>query len=206
MARPAPPASSTGLLRRRTRTYDPNPLAELFAEVITYVSSPFVSAVNTGDLKPTMRQVAEDGWLICDGSTFDDTVFPDLAAQLGGNTLPDMRNRVPRGASAAANVGQTGGQDTHTITVAQLPEHNHAVTDPGHRHGITDPGHDHGVEAGTTGALLGGDGAGQGAGQSFTGITETDDATTGISIENTGGGEAIPTLPAYLTMNWMIKT
>lgn len=37
------------------------------------------------------------GWLEQDGSTFDPSVYPLLAAHLGGSTLPDMRGEFARG-------------------------------------------------------------------------------------------------------------
>jgi len=40
-------------------------------------------------------------------------------------------------------VGATGGIDTVTLTVDQLPAHSHGVNDPGHSHGVNDPGHAH---------------------------------------------------------------
>lgn len=37
------------------------------------------------------------GWLLCDGSTFDETLYPALFIALGGNVLPDLRNRFLEG-------------------------------------------------------------------------------------------------------------
>lgn len=69
------------------------------------------------------------GWLICNGQSVSATAYPKLAALLGapgGNvTLPDLRDRVPVGASAARPVGTPGGEATHLITTAELPAHTH---------------------------------------------------------------------------------
>lgn len=75
------------------------------------------------------------GWVICDGL----------------NGTPDLRDRFIVGASTSASyaVGATGGATTHAhpgsetgstaITIAQMPPHNHGVSDPGHNHsGVTD--------------------------------------------------------------------
>lgn len=40
------------------------------------------------------------GWLLCDGSTFDETLYPALFIALGGNVLPDLRNRFLEGADS----------------------------------------------------------------------------------------------------------
>ena len=47
-----------------------------------------------------------DGYLICDGSTFDTSLYPDLYLFLGSDTLPDLRE------CALVGVGQN---TTHTI-------------------------------------------------------------------------------------------
>lgn len=52
------------------------------------------------------------GWLLCDGN----------------NGTPDLRAKFVRGSPAATEAGGTGGEDTHTLTVAELPAHTHAFT------------------------------------------------------------------------------
>lgn len=58
------------------------------------------------------------GWALCNGQT------------LNGRTTPDLRNRFVFGAGVGTgfrNVGVTGGSETVTLTVGQLPAHNHRV-------------------------------------------------------------------------------
>lgn len=95
------------------------------------------------------------GWALCDGSTVNEHVTPDLRG----------RFVLPAGSGAGLTprtVGQTGGAETHTLTTDEMPIHSHgvtdnghnhtvndaghthAITDPGHAHAVTDPGHDHG--------------------------------------------------------------
>ena len=64
-----------------------------------------------------------DGWLLCNGSTFDAGAYPALNTHFGGNTLPDLTDKFIKGASTS---GTTGGTDT--IGTSQLPAHNHSVT------------------------------------------------------------------------------
>lgn len=54
-----------------------------------------------------------DGWAICNGQ----------------NGTPNLLNRFIVGAGQTYNVGSTGGQDTVTLTVPQMPSHNHANSD-----------------------------------------------------------------------------
>jgi microcystin-dependent protein len=61
----------------------------------------------------------------------------------GTNGTADLRNQFIVGAGATYAVNQTGGLSTNTLVTAQLPAHNHGVTDPGHVHVLGDPGHVH---------------------------------------------------------------
>lgn len=82
-------------------------------------------------------------WLLCDGSAVSRTTYASLFAAVGtsygagdGTTtfnLPDLRGRVPVGKNGGSfgTLGATGGAETHTLTVAQLP----AVTGDFRLHG-----------------------------------------------------------------------
>ena len=48
----------------------------------------------------------------------------------GSNSTPDLRDRFVVGAQNAYSVGATGGADSVTLTVSQIPSHNHSVTFP----------------------------------------------------------------------------
>ena len=75
------------------------------------------------------------GSLRMDGSTFNASDFPELAAYLGTNTLPDLRGSFLRGSGGAfPNNGQQGGSNDQTLV-----EHEHGLG--GHQHSID---HDHG--------------------------------------------------------------
>lgn len=52
------------------------------------------------------------GWALCDGSS----------------GRPDLRDRFIVGAGAKYAVGNTGGEEKHTLTVAELPAHSHSTT------------------------------------------------------------------------------
>ena len=52
------------------------------------------------------------GWQLCDGT----------------NGTPDLRDKFVLGAGAAHEVGETGGSEEVTLTVAQMPSHAHVVS------------------------------------------------------------------------------
>jgi microcystin-dependent protein len=41
--------------------------------------------------------------------------------------LPDLRGRAPLGSNANFFVGQRGGEESHTLSLAEMPSHNHAM-------------------------------------------------------------------------------
>ena len=65
---------------------------------------------------------APAGWLLCDGSTFVQTTYPELYALLGNSiTLPDLRERylIGKGSGALTLATNTGANNhTHTYSYA----------------------------------------------------------------------------------------
>ena len=55
------------------------------------------------------------GWALCNGQASN------------GRTTPDLRGRMVVGPSSGRGVGATGGSETVTLSVGQLPSHNHRV-------------------------------------------------------------------------------
>jgi len=99
-----------------------------------------------------------DGWLICDGvtRTATDGRYAALAAILNrilavstntsnSCTPPDLKSKFLYGSSSTSSIGTIAGTTTKTIAIANLPAHNHAITDPGHNHGGSTGSHGHGV-------------------------------------------------------------
>jgi microcystin-dependent protein len=76
------------------------------------------------------------GWAPCDGRqmTVQDNqqLFALLGTTYGGDglkyfNLPDLRGRVPLNAGGQFRLGQTGGEGQHTLTVAEMAAHAHAM-------------------------------------------------------------------------------
>jgi len=81
-------------------------------------------------------------WLECDGADVSQSTYAALYAVIGvswgdpggGNfTLPDFRSRVVVGAGTGAglsarSVADTGGEEDHQLTEAELAAHRHSCT------------------------------------------------------------------------------
>lgn len=171
---------------------------------------------SSGDLKPFAGSIAPDGWLLCNGQAVSRTLYSALFGVIGtsfgagdGSTtfnVPDFRGAVPVGASGTIPLGSTGGAASVVLTVNQLPAHSHTVTDPGHGHGVTDPGHLHSGGNNTVGGtgVVGTSTPAGNTGTSTTGIT-VNSGPSNITIQNTGNGAAVPTMPPYAAITWLIK-
>lgn len=141
---------------------------------------------------------APTGWLLCQGQSLDREAYAALFAVVGtsygsvsGTTfnLPDLRNRVPVGASPKT-LGATGGAESVALTVAQMPAHDHNA-ESSHTH----------TRPGTTTVQ-------SGTGVSVTAASGTS-GTTGSAGSHThdseGSGDAHPNMQPYAVMNYIIK-
>ncbi len=86
---------------------------------------------------------APAGWILCDGSAVNRTTYAALFAIIGttfgsgdGSTtfnLPDFQGRVAVGRDPSDDdfntIGNKGGEKTHQLTVAEMPEHKHPYVD-----------------------------------------------------------------------------
>lgn len=66
-----------------------------------------LSAMPIGTMIFYLGKTIPEGWLLANGSTYDTTLYPDLYAVLGTNTLPNMHHRFPEGTTSIGEVGQT---------------------------------------------------------------------------------------------------
>jgi len=102
-------------------------------------STGFITPV--GELTMFAGSTAPPGWLLCNGSAVNRTTYASLFAAIGSAwgagdgvttfNLPDMRGRAPIGAGAGSGLtnrtlGQTLGEETHVLTIAEMPSHTHA--------------------------------------------------------------------------------
>jgi len=127
-----------------------------------------------------------ENWALCNGQT------------AYGVTTPDLRNRFVLAAGGSYSIGSTGGASTHTLTIDEMPSHNHGVTDPGHTHAYTSPligdypGLDH-------------DENGSAVEYPYHNWGTTSSSTTGISIQSRGGGQAHNNMPPYYALAFIMR-
>lgn len=94
------------------------------------MSNPFM-----GEIRMFAGSFAPAGWAFCDGQLLpiseNDALFVLLGTTYGGDgqetfALPDLRSRVPMHMGSGFNLGETGGVEEVTLTIQQIPVHNHA--------------------------------------------------------------------------------
>ena len=77
---------------------------------------------------------APKGWAMCNGQLLpinqNQALFALLGTTFGGDgrvnfALPDYRGRVPIHVGSGHTVGERGGEQAHTLSIAELPTHIH---------------------------------------------------------------------------------
>jgi microcystin-dependent protein len=78
---------------------------------------------------------APAGWMFCEGQLLPiseyETLFNLIGTTYGGDgqstfALPDLRGRIPLHFGNGFTLAETGGVETVTLTVSQIPAHSHA--------------------------------------------------------------------------------
>jgi microcystin-dependent protein len=76
------------------------------------------------------------GWALCNGQLLpinqNQGLFSLLGTTFGGDgrvnfALPDFRGRTPIHTGSGHTLGERGGEQAHTLTVAELPTHTHVL-------------------------------------------------------------------------------
>jgi microcystin-dependent protein len=79
---------------------------------------------------------APAGWMFCEGQLLPiseyDTLFNLIGTTYGGDGqstfgLPDLRGRLPLHMGNGFTLAETGGTESITLTVSQIPAHSHAL-------------------------------------------------------------------------------
>src|SRR5690242_15737524 len=100
-----------------------------------------------GEIRMFAGNFNPNGWMFCEGQLLpiseNETLFQLIGTTYGGDgestfALPDLRGRVPIHQGTGPDgttyqMAETGGVETVTLTVGQIPNHSHpflATTNP----------------------------------------------------------------------------
>lgn len=77
------------------------------------------------------------GWALCNGQLLpinqNQALFSLLGTNFGGDgrvnfALPDLRGRTPIHVGSGHTLGERGGEQAHTLSIAELPTHTHVLS------------------------------------------------------------------------------
>lgn len=150
-------------------------------------------SVPIGAIQAYAGTTTPTGWLICDGSAVSRTTYSELFEAIGTTygsgdesttfNLPDLRGRTAIGAGTGTatdatvhSLGDVGGEETHTLTVNEMPTHTH-----------------------NSGAITSNIGSG-----SYNG-TYLQQGNTGSWMQSKGGDQSHNNMQPYIVTNYIIK-
>jgi len=154
---------------------------------------------------------APRSWAFCDGQLLsissNTALFSILGTTYGGDgrttfALPDLRGRAPihpgHGPGLSTyRLGERGGVENHTLTIAEMPTHNHSAASN------TD------VNVGDTGGESDPDGQFLGEGDVYTSASAGNSlnggaVTTASTMSNTGSGQSFGITKPFGAANYII--
>ena len=146
---------------------------------------------------------APRGWAFCDGQILpinqNQSLYSLLGTTYGGDgrtsfALPDLRGRVPAhigdsGAGDFISLGQKGGEETHTLSANEMPQHSHLLNASSSDGNTTNVGN----------TLL----AREAGGIYQANANNPVQIHAGV-VANAGGGQAHDNMQPYLALNFCI--
>lgn len=146
-----------------------------------------------------------DRWLICDGTGVLKAEYPQLYDLFGGKYgestdffgVPNLRSRIPYGADFDIELDEEFGEAAHTLITAEMPLHDHPLTDLGHTHRVQ-------KQSATVNAAVNVATPAARTDNPAAPHIMTDAAVTGITIGNTGGSLPHNNIPPVLGVNFIV--
>ena len=156
------------------------------------MSTPFL-----GEIKIVSFNFAPKGWAQCNGQLLpinqNQALFSILGTTYGGDGrvnfgLPDFRGRIPTYVGDGLTLGQNGGQEFHTVTQTEMPQHLHLVNCQPAAATVADP----------SGAFL------ADISTKFYGAPQALTALAPTSVSNVGGSQAHENRQPFLVLCFVI--
>ena len=183
-----------------------------------------------GEIKLTALNFIPPNWTECKGQyisiagrdfgkTPNSYLFSLLGTTYGGDgrttfLLPDLRGRVPMGASlygsspapglSSCFLGQKKGRETNYLSVDNLPAHSHKTSVTINTANTNDAG-----QSNAEGKVFASAGRGGAKHPYYTDATNSStlrDNATSVTVSNTGGGQAFDIVQPSLGLTYMICT
>lgn len=195
-------AQPNAVAQRRSRTLR----YILFALVLATSILPSLTSAQDaylGEIRLVSFSFAPKGWASCNGQLLNisqnSALFSLLGTTYGGDgtttfALPDMRGRMAIGAGQGSGLsnralGESGGEETHTLTVNELPSHSHSLSADS--------------TVGTSATPKGSYMAKNAAGIPSYGSNPNANMNSG-AIGTTGGSQGFNVMQPYLTLHYII--
>lgn len=154
-----------------------------------------------GEIQITTANFAPRGWAMCNGQLLPISTNQELFSLLGttyggdGRTtfaLPDLRGKMPVGISdidPSFSIGVKGGEESHTLTLPELPLHTHYVNASPGTGSLSSPANAYpAINA-----------------QGIRQYSSTQNALMNAAAVNpTGSGQPHNNMPPYLVLNYII--
>jgi microcystin-dependent protein len=155
------------------------------------LAEPFLS-----EIRVMSFNFAPKGWALCNGQLLpinqNQALFALLGTRFGGNgqvnfALPNLQGKVPIHVGNGHTLGETGGEQAHTLSINETPQHVHPASFP---------------NAAPTQPLPAGNLPGQAANLYSPPASLTSVAPATVS--NAGGGQAHENMQPYLALTFCI--
>ncbi len=154
-----------------------------------------------GEIRMFAGNFAPVGWLFCEGQQLpiseNETLFQLIGTTYGGDgqetfNLPDLRGRIPLHQGNGSVLAETGGVEEVTLTLSQMPAHNHPFLGTGGNALQNDP--TNASPAVTTGGTI----FAYGTDQPLTTLNQA-------SVSVVGGSQPHTNFQPYLCLNFIIS-
>lgn len=171
----------------------------LFCLLLTLPAKQVQAEPFLGEIRWVSFGFAPKGWARCDGQLLpisqNQALFSLLGTYFGGNgstnfALPDMRGRAPIHVSSTYTLGSKSGEESHTLTLQELPSHTHSLKADPREGTAVDPTTNYPAKTSGGGSAYG---------------SSTTTAMAAGVVASTGNSQPHENMKPYITLNCIIS-